>query len=366
MKYFQLLFLSLIVSSGYITSNKVVAQAAKIIQEIETIGPKNGTLLILGGGPISEKLYTKFMELAGGPDAPIIVIPTAISSDTLSEDYLEKIKNAYINKGFTDVTVLHTRDPEEANSDDFILPIKKATGIWFSGGRQWRHADSYLNTKSHMAFKDLLDRGGVIAGSSAGATIQGSYLARGDTEKNTIMMGDHEVGFGFISNVAIDQHLLARNRQFDMFEILDNRPELLGIGLDEKTGIVVQGNRFRVFGESYVAIYDGTRWSAERDTIYQLPEGSREYYLLIEGNEYDLQKRKVISFNDREFIHLTEIQRKKYSGTYQLRDDSLRLEILIENDSINVFQNWNEDKYPILPESNLRFFIISCLILLFI
>ncbi len=134
----------------------------------------------------------------------------------------------------------------------------------------------------------------MIAGSSAGATIQGSYLARGDTRANTIMMGDHEEGLGFISNVAIDQHLFARNRQFDLFEILDERPELLGIGLDENTGIIVQGDKFSVLGESYVAIYDGTRWSAERDTIYQLPKGSRGFYLLREGNQYDLKKREVI------------------------------------------------------------------------
>lgn len=73
------------------------------------------------------------------------------------------------------------------------------------------------------------------------------------------MMGDHEEGLAFISNVAIDQQLFARNRQFDVFEILENRPELLGIGLDEDTGIIVEGNQFTVFGRSYVAIYDGTR-----------------------------------------------------------------------------------------------------------
>ena len=199
-----------------------------------------------------------------------------------------------MNRGFKNVTVLHTRDREEANSKAFITPIENAKGVWFSGGRQWRHADSYLNTKTHEAFNDLLQRGGVIAGSSAGATIQGSYLARGDTKANTIMMGDHEEGLNFLTNVAIDQHLMARNRQFDLFEILDNRPELLGIGLDENTGIIVKGNTFTVMGESYVAMYDGTRWSAELDTIYQLPKGSREFYFLKEGDKYDLANRKVI------------------------------------------------------------------------
>jgi cyanophycinase len=263
-------------------------------EAVESRGPSRGKLLLIGGAA-SEIFAEKFMELVGGPDAPIVVVPTAITSDTLSKEDLDRFRNSFIEEGFTRVTILHTRDRDVANSREFIKPIKKAKGIWFSGGRQWRHADSYLNTRTHKAFFELLDRGGVIAGSSAGATIQGSYLARGDTRKNTIMMGDHEEGLAFISNVAIDQHLFARNRQFDMFEILAHRPELLGIGLDEDTGIIVEGDRFTVFGNSYVAIYDGTRWSAERDTVYTLPPGSRDFYLLREGQKYNMRKRQIIT-----------------------------------------------------------------------
>ncbi len=257
-------------------------------------GPENGTLFIVGGAA-KKNIYDKFMELAGGPDAPVIVIPTSFSSDTLDSQFLDAFENNFREKGFNNVTVLHTRDREEANSDEFIAPIKGAVGVWFWGGRQWRHADSYLNTRTHEAFRELLKRGGVIGGSSAGATILGSYLARGDAKENTIMMGDHEEGLGFLTNVAIDQHLLARNRQFDMFEILDQKPELLGIGLDENTGIIVRGNKFEVVGDSYVVIYDGTRWSKERDTVYLLPQGSREFYLLKAGEKYDLEKLGVLN-----------------------------------------------------------------------
>ncbi len=263
-------------------------------KDVVSHGPPKGTLLVIGGAA-SDIFYTKFMELVGGADAPIVVIPTAVSSDSLTDEDLDRFKNSFTAKGFKQVTVLHTRDREVANSEAFVEPIRNAEGVWFSGGRQWRHADSYLDTRTHEAFFELLERGGVISGSSAGATIQGSYLARGDTRMNTIMMGDHEEGLGFITHVAIDQHLFARNRQFDMFEILENRPELLGIGLDEDTGIIVQGDQFTVFGNSYVAIYDGTRWSAERDTIYALPEGSRDFYMLHEGEGYDLLHRKVIT-----------------------------------------------------------------------
>jgi len=259
----------------------------------ETRGPENGTLFIIGGAA-SDIFYNKFMELVGGADAPVIVIPTAGKSEAFSEEDLSRIKSRMESRGFKNVTVLHTHDANEANTEAFLAPIKKAKGIWFTGGRQWRLADSYLNTKTHEAFWDLLKRDGIIAGSSAGATIQGSYLARGDTKANTIMMGDHEVGLGFMTNVAIDQHLFRRNRQFDLFEILENRPELLGLGLDEDTGIIVNGDFFKVFGNSYVAIYDGTRWSRERDTVYDLPKGSKEFYVLKEGEEYDMKNRRAI------------------------------------------------------------------------
>jgi len=121
-------------------------------------------------------------------------------------------------------------------------------------------------------FREVLERGGAIGGTSAGASIQGSYLARGDTRNNQIMMGDHEAGFGFIQNVAIDQHVLARNRHFDMLDILRNRPELLGISIDENTAILVEGDQFEVIGDSYVLVYDGSFWSREGSELKNFPE----------------------------------------------------------------------------------------------
>lgn len=269
-----------------------------------TSGPENGHLVIVGGNLSDSSIYAKFMELVGGPEAPIVIIPTAGNDEFLIEqEGIEKTKKRFQKQGFKSITILHTRDPEEANKENFYAPIQNAGGVWFSGGRQWRLADSYLGTKTHEELFKLLDRGGVIGGSSAGASIQGSYLVRGDTKTNVVMMGDHEEGLNFITNCAIDQHLLALNRQFDIFEILETHSELLGIGLDENTAIVVHGDQFEVIGESFVAIYDGTMcryirdkkdWSVERPEIEILPEGSKRFYLLGEGRKYNLRERKVI------------------------------------------------------------------------
>ena len=274
-----------------ILSLTVLAQTA---EENQTRGYKNGTLIVIGGCS-TRFIMDEFRQLAGGDSARLVVIPTAMSDDYLEEDssFLH-IKKRYEEHGFQDITVLHTRDTSVANSENFVTPIKKATAIYFEGGRQWRIADGFLNTKAHKEMFRLLDRGGVIAGSSAGSTIQGSYLASGDTKNNQVMMGDHETGLVFITNIAIDQHVLARNRQFDMFDILKNRPELLGIGIDESTAIIVKGDTFEVVGESYVLIYDNSFWSREGSELKNLPAENELFYFLKGGDRYNLLERKVI------------------------------------------------------------------------
>src|SRR5262249_24205119 len=141
--------------------------------------------------------------------------------------------------GVKNVTVLHTRDRQVADSREFVKPLQTARGVWFPGGRQWRLVGSCLHTRTQRELVKGLERGGVIGGSSAGATIQGSYLVRGAREGNTLMMAPgYEVGMGFLRQVGVDQHLLVRKRQEDLVGVVQKHPELLGIGLDEGTAIV--------------------------------------------------------------------------------------------------------------------------------
>ena len=264
----------------------------------QNVGVEKGALVIVGGNArISPEIFKRFITLAGGPQASIVIIPTANGGRDFGPTYQGNVFSNFQQHGAHNLVILHTDDRVEANSATFVKPIQEATGVWFLGGRQWRLADAYLGTKTEEAFWDLLDRGGVIGGSSAGATIQGSYLARGDSKTNTIMMGDHEKGFGFLKNSAIDQHLLRRNRQFDLIEVVKAKPELLGIGLDEGTAIVVQGNRFEVIGASFVAIYDP-----------KIMTDKTPFYLLMAGDRFDLVERKA-SRRTRRFEAL-ELPRK--------------------------------------------------------
>ena len=245
------------------------------------IGPENGTLVIVGGAMKDPAILERFMELAGGPEAPLVIIPTAGGADQYDQSWrgLRQFQEA----GFKNITLVHTYDPTEADSEEFVQPIKQAKAVFFTGGRQWRLADAYLNTMVHKELFALLARGGVIGGSSAGATIQGSYLVRGDTKTNTIMMGDHTQGMNFLKNTGIDQHLLKRNRQFDLLEVMEAHPDLLGIGIDEDTAIVVQGDRFEVMGQGYVAIYDAHK---------HIPP-SGPFYFLAPGDRFNLKTREA-------------------------------------------------------------------------
>ena len=156
--------------------------------------PNNGSLIIAGGGALPEEIIKTFIDLAGGADAPIVVVPTAAGLKEYDDNWGKIISD----QGASNVVVLHTDSKKEANSKKFVQPLKNANGVWFVGGRQWRLADSYLDTATEKAFWDVLDRGGVIGGTSAGATIQGSYLVRGDTKTNQIMMGGNEKGYAFL------------------------------------------------------------------------------------------------------------------------------------------------------------------------
>lgn len=239
----------------------------------QEVGPANGSLVIVGGAMRDPAISERFVALAGGEDARIVVIPTAGGRDEY--DNGDCGLGSWWRMGVESVTCLHTKDPAEADTDEFIKPIQTATAVWFNGGRQWHIADSFLGTRAEEEFRQVLERGGVIGGSSAGATIQGSYLVRGDTSCNTIMMGDHQVGFGYLKNTAIDQHVLRRNRQFDLIDVIETHPELLGIGLDENSAIVVQGDEFEVIGASYVLIYDNRSMVGEDGRFYFIPPGGR-------------------------------------------------------------------------------------------
>jgi cyanophycinase len=189
-----------------------------------------GALLLLGGGEVTPEIARRFVALAGGR-----------------------------GRHFVDnVTILHTRDRSLADTDSFAAPLETADGVWFGGGRQWRIADAYLGTRVEAALHAVLRRGGIVAGTSAGASILASYLVRGAPEGNWILSAPgHERGFGLLPRAAVDQHVDRFHRENDIASILRLHPDLLGIGLDESTAITVINDSCTVIGNGRVILHDG-------------------------------------------------------------------------------------------------------------
>ncbi|MGE0884365.1 MAG: cyanophycinase [Blastocatellales bacterium] len=245
--------------------------------DVPKLGPAKGSLVVVGGGKIPLSISNRFIELAGGRDAKFVYIPTASDDQGLQRQTGDESPKLF---GLKNVTVLHTRDRKLADTESFTAPLREATGVWFGGGRQWRLVDSYADTLTLKEIRKVLERGGVIGGSSAGASIQASYLVRGAREGNEIMMAKgYETGFGFLRQSAIDQHINTRHREKHLAEVIAAHPELLGIGIDESTAIVVQGDRFEVIGAGQVAITDGKNHNGQG------------YYFLSPGERFDLLKR---------------------------------------------------------------------------
>src|SRR5262245_12232138 len=270
----------------------VFMAAPVLAQDAPEYGPAKGTLVVVGGGPLEGSgIYEKFIELAGGKNAKFVIVPTAggnkNADGTVRVYKEEEVLKSWKEKGLTNVHMLHTHDPKVANTEEFAKVLTDANAVWFIGGRQWNLVDSYADTLTLREFNKVLERGGVIAGTSAGATIQGQFLVRGAVSGSEVVIApepEHQTAFRFLRKTAIDQHINTRNRWDDIIPLIKKYPDLLGIGLSEVTAIIVKGDKFEVIGKWKVAIHDNTR-------LYQPWE--KPYYVLSVGDVYNMKTRKI-------------------------------------------------------------------------
>lgn len=236
---------------------------------------EKGSLVIVGGGGMPTEIVDRFIELAGGKEAHIICLPTAGSRRSARR---ATTPSFLANADVASVTMLPQMGIDEVSSETFQSAVERATGVWFGGGRQWNFIDAYDGSNAVTLFHNVLERGGVIGGSSAGATIQGEFLVRGHPLGNTIMMAEgYERGFAFLPGVAIDQHFSQRGRQPDLIPVIQRHSRMLGIGIDEATALIVQGRQAEVIGKHAVHFLDhnGT--------------ANGEYVTVKSGESIDLQ-----------------------------------------------------------------------------
>jgi len=221
--------------------------SAAEIAVFEPLEPISGSLVIHGGGSLSDSVLEGFVKLAGGAEARIVVIPTAIEKD----DAIEEAKEIapFIKRGAAGAVMLHTRSRGKADEAAFCECLKTATGVWFGGGQQSNLEKVYVGTRVETALHELLKRGGVIGGTSAGAAAMSRVMIRSGNPKAEVGRG-----FGFLPGVVIDQHFIKRDRAERLKTVLSDHAGLAGLGIDEGTALIVRGRQMGVLGDSTVSV----------------------------------------------------------------------------------------------------------------
>ena len=248
-----------------------------------------GKLIIIGGGSIPDSLFEFFAVDCGGKNQPVVYIPTA----TDDEEFIQKGEHLikFSSRGFTNLSTIHTRNKKEADDSKNIELMRNAKGLFFGGGDQQLIADAYAGTKLYDEFIALLNRGGVIMGTSAGATIMGSLMVGGDARDDISKKYNFNPAFSFMTNAALDQHVLARNRQFDLISVIENYPGTLGIGMDESTAIIVEAGQFKVWGKSYAMLYDPMDWEAQKKKWGKV---LKPFKMMASGSSFNFVTREII------------------------------------------------------------------------
>lgn len=268
----------------------------------QTTGPEKGALYIHGGGMLNLKEYLQLIQEVTGKSQPSIVVITTPQGAKREKDFnagkpFRLVNGLQKKHHMQNVNELFILKKKDANQPDAYGLIDSADAVFMTGGNQCYLTDALLDTEVQTAMNRLLERGGVIGGSSAGAQVQSSFMTRGDFTKRLIL-GDakHQTGFGFVHHAAFDVHVEERKREQDLFQLLtlkkgelaDKQLDpsfLLGIGIDQSTAVIIRKNIMQVTGNGQVYIFDPQLWTNITKPFFDTLES---------GESFDLQKRKCL------------------------------------------------------------------------
>ena len=259
--------------------------------------------MIIGGA--EDKLRKRgilkdFVAASGGSDARIVVIPTASS---LGPEIVEVYEALFTKLGAAEIRSARPETREDAHDPQLVQALEEATGIFMTGGNQLKLSGAICGTPFGDAIVAAHERGAVVAGTSAGASIQSSHMvafgAGGATPKQR--MTQVAAGLGLVTSTVIDQHFDQRNRYGRLLMIVSQSPQLLGIGVDEDTAAVIEDEDghevLRVTGRGAVTIFDPERMvtnAHEARRSAPLLASGVVLHMLPAGAAYDLTTRTLV------------------------------------------------------------------------
>jgi len=258
-----------------------------------------GAVMAIGGAEdkLNDRLIlSSFFQLAGGRDAHIAIVPTASSIESAGERY----KAIFLDMGSQGADVLYIGSREDANGDEHVDALSRATGIFLTGGNQMRLSALVSGTRVARLVRQRHEDGVIIAGTSAGASILSSHMvaygASGGTPR--MRMAQMIAGFGLVPELIIDQHFRQRDRIGRLLSLVASNPGLLGVGIDEDTAAVIDHqNVLEVVGRHSITIVDGHHMFSD---IFQVKghEGitvsDARLHILTPGRRFDLNTRKLL------------------------------------------------------------------------
>lgn len=260
-----------------------------------------GCLILIGGGEDRDPRGQReiLREVARHVRGGKLVLATVASHQP--EGYLDDYDQAFADLDVGELVELYVEDRVEAGDRDKLRVLDDAAGVFFSGGDQLRITSQIGDSGIEAKVRALYDRGGVVAGTSAGASVMSETMLVRGSSAVTHRIGDLHMapGLGLIRDVIIDQHFAERGRFGRLIGAVAHNPRILGIGIDEDTAAIVEGDRFEVIGSGAVYVVDGSRVShcnlaeAEPDRVLSMHDVT--VHVLGTGDRFDLKQRRPLS-----------------------------------------------------------------------
>jgi len=249
------------------------------MQQAASSSVPRGFLVLHGGRELGEATTRQFANRVGLPGSTLIVIPTA-KYPQVTPAIVEREKQIMARFfGATKTIVLHARNRKEADSEVFAEQLRNSNAVWIQGGEDERLMATYAGTRTAAEIAAVFERGGLVGGTSAGASILSSFKIQlpESLQDNRGRIRKDEIGFGLLRNVAVHPHFTEMRRENHLVRITTLHPGLLGLGIDEDTGALIHNNQLEVLGPNKVHVFiDG------------------HHDALSAGQRYDLATRSVV------------------------------------------------------------------------
>jgi cyanophycinase len=255
-----------------------------------------GPLIIIGGREDREGERVILREVARRLNGGRLVVATVASHEP--EGYFDIYRRAFADLGVTDMAELYVHDRAETLDGEMARALDGAGGVFFTGGDQLRISSQIGDTPVERRVREIHETGGVVAGTSAGASVMSDTMLVKGSSGESHRIGDLHMapGLGLVRDVIIDQHFAERGRIGRLLGAVAQNPRVLGVGIDEDTAIVVRGGRFAVVGSGAVYVVDGegvTRSNiAEAEPERALSMHDVRLHVLSAGDAFDLATRR--------------------------------------------------------------------------